>query len=151
MKPRVLFVANARLPTEKAHGHAIVKMCEAYARIGLEVELWYPRRRQPIPRAQETTMFRYYRVPEVFRARAMPNVDVVRAESWLPQRVFRPLVRAHDLIWAWYIARRAARERYTLHHTRNAAVAFWMTRGRLPTLLEVHAPPGANRQRLIRR
>src|SRR5207244_4507602 len=97
MKPRVLFVANARLPTEKAHGHAIVKMCEAYARAGLDVELWHPRRNQPNARLQHATVFDYYAVPEAFRALALPNVDVVRAEAWIPKRLFRYVVRAHDL------------------------------------------------------
>jgi glycosyltransferase involved in cell wall biosynthesis len=151
VKPRILFVANARLPTEKAHGHAIVKMCEAYARIGLDVELWYPRRRQPSDRLRDATVFDYYDVPESFRTRALPNVDVVAAESWLPRRLFRELARAHDLVWAWSVARRAARERFDIHHTRNAAVALCLARAGLPTVLETHSPPAGARRRLIRR
>ena len=150
MKPRVLFVANARMPTEKAHGHAIVKMCEAYSRIGLDTELWHPRRTQPNARLQRATVFDYYAVPAAFRVRALPNIDVMRAESWMPSRTFRYLVRAHDLTWAWFVARRASREEFALHHTRNAAVAFCLTRAGLPTVLEVHSPPTGQRTKLIR-
>lgn len=44
---RLLYLANARLPTEKAHGYQICKMCEAFARTGAEITLMYP---QEIPR-----------------------------------------------------------------------------------------------------
>ena len=42
-------------------------------------------------------------------------------------------------------------ERFALHHTRNAAVAFCLTRAGLPTVLEVHSPPTGQRTKLIRR
>jgi len=43
---KLLYVANARLPTEKAHGVQIVKMCEAFTQNGAEVELLAPFRVQ---------------------------------------------------------------------------------------------------------
>jgi len=151
MRPRLLFVANARLPTEKAHGHAIVKMCEAYANLGLDVELWYPRRKQPDGRREHATVFEYYGVPEGFRARSIKNLDVISAESWFPKRLFRFVTGAHDLIWAWFVARQAKHQRFVLHHTRDAAVALCLARAGLPTLLETHNPPAGMRMRLIRR
>ncbi len=36
---KILYIANIRLPTEKAHGIQIMKMCEAFAHAGAEVEL----------------------------------------------------------------------------------------------------------------
>ena len=44
----VLYVTNARLPTEKAHGLAIVKTCEALARAGHTVLLIAPERHKPL-------------------------------------------------------------------------------------------------------
>jgi len=38
----LLFIANLRLPTEKAYGVQIAKMCETFALQGLEVTLLYP-------------------------------------------------------------------------------------------------------------
>lgn len=40
----MLYIANIRLPTEKAHGIQIMKTCEALAHIGVEVELVVPKR-----------------------------------------------------------------------------------------------------------
>lgn len=41
---RIYYVANARMPTEKAHGIQIAKMCEALIEAGAEVELIVPTR-----------------------------------------------------------------------------------------------------------
>lgn len=41
---RVVYLANVRMPTEKAHGVQILKMCEAFADAGAEVELVVPTR-----------------------------------------------------------------------------------------------------------
>lgn len=41
---KLYYVANARMPTEKAHGIQIAKMCEAFIEAGTDVELVVPRR-----------------------------------------------------------------------------------------------------------
>lgn len=41
---RIFYIANVRMPTEKAHGIQIAKMCEALIEAGAEVELIVPRR-----------------------------------------------------------------------------------------------------------
>src|SRR3989338_4247374 len=41
---KLYFVANARMPTDKAHGIHIAKMCEAFAEAGADVTLVVPRR-----------------------------------------------------------------------------------------------------------
>ena len=41
---KLLYLANIRLPTEKAHGLQIMQNCEAFADVGAEVTLWCARR-----------------------------------------------------------------------------------------------------------
>ena len=120
---RLVYVANARLPTEKAHGYAIVKMCEAYANAGLDVELWHSRRHQDDPRLAVTTVFDFYDVPAVFEVRSVRNIDVIHAESWFPERLYPLLIATHDLSWGWYAARLARRSHAPVCHT-------WMPRWR---------------------
>ena len=57
---KIIYVANARIPTEKAHGGQIMKMCESFADSGLEVDLVLPPRcnRQ----FQGVSPFAYYQV-----------------------------------------------------------------------------------------
>jgi len=39
---KIIYIANIRIPTEKAHGIQIVKMCEAFSNQKLKVELVLP-------------------------------------------------------------------------------------------------------------
>ncbi len=45
---RIYYVANARIPTEKAHGIQIMSMCEAFASLGHEVTLVVPKRKNTL-------------------------------------------------------------------------------------------------------
>lgn len=72
-KTRIFFVTNARLPTEKAHGIAIMKTCEALARAGVEVELIAPRRRNSI----KGDPFSYYGIERLFSLRLLFTLDII--------------------------------------------------------------------------
>ena len=43
--PKIYYIANVRMPTERAHGIQIAKMCEAFMDQGIDVELIVPRRK----------------------------------------------------------------------------------------------------------
>ena len=38
----LIYFSNAHIPTEKAHGIQIMKMCEAFAKQGIELKVIYP-------------------------------------------------------------------------------------------------------------
>ncbi len=47
---RIIYIANARMPTEKAHGIQLAKMCEAFCEQGVSLTLLAPRRGDaPVP------------------------------------------------------------------------------------------------------
>jgi glycosyltransferase involved in cell wall biosynthesis len=147
----VVYVANIRFPTEKAHGFQIAKMCEAMARRGADVVLLHPRRRQPDPSLVGRDPFDFYRVERNFRVRELPNVDVLRAERFLPHRAIQAVAAVHSLAWGRYAARMARRLGADLFCTRDAFVGYWLTALGLPTLLEMHALPGSLQRRVVRR
>ncbi len=70
---RILYIANIRLPTEKAHGVQIAKMCEAFVLQGVEVELVVPTRRTHITE----NPFAYYGVKKVFSIKRIFTFDWV--------------------------------------------------------------------------
>ncbi len=72
-KLKIFYVANARIPTEKAHGIQIMKMCEAFAKAGTEVTLILPRRRNPI----KGDPFSYYGVKPIFKIKKLPALDML--------------------------------------------------------------------------
>ncbi|MBI4132365.1 MAG: glycosyltransferase family 4 protein [Candidatus Sungbacteria bacterium] len=73
---RIFYVTNARLPTEKAHGLATVKLCAAFAKQGAEVIIFAPRRSNPL----KIDLYEYYGVERNFRIFYLPSVDLL----WLP-------------------------------------------------------------------
>ena len=71
---KVLYVANFRIPTERAHGIQVVKTCEALANAGAEVELVLPARRNAIA----DDLFAYYGVNRTFSVVTLSTPDFVR-------------------------------------------------------------------------
>ncbi len=70
---KILYLASARIPTEKAHGLQIMKMCEAFARLGHTVELVVPRRND----ALSEDPFDYYGIKRIFAIRVLPALQTV--------------------------------------------------------------------------
>jgi hypothetical protein len=66
---KLYYIANARMPTEKAHGIQIAKMCEAFIEAGIELELIVPTRK--------TT-------PESVREFYSLRVEVPMRRLWVP-------------------------------------------------------------------
>ena len=61
----MLYIANARIPTEKAHGLQIIKMVEAFART-IDVKLIIPHRFQSKALKQVKDVYDYYDVAKIF-------------------------------------------------------------------------------------
>ena len=70
---KILYIADIRLPTEKAHGLQIMKTCEAFAEAGHNLELVIPTRRNRL----QADPFSYYQVSSVFRITPLRVPDFV--------------------------------------------------------------------------
>ena len=75
---KLVYVANVRIPTGKAHGVQIMKMCEAFADSGTEVELWVPTRYNII----KADPFDHFHTKRNFKIVKIPSLDLVRF-GWL--------------------------------------------------------------------
>ncbi len=69
---KLIYIDSARLPTEKAHGYQTCKMCEEFARAGIEVELLIPNRSNQI----KQDIFSYYGLQKNFKVKKLfcPNL-----------------------------------------------------------------------------
>lgn len=70
---KILYIANIRIPTEKAHGIQIMNTCAALARAGGEVELVVPRRRNTIT----SDPFDFYGLKKSFAIRNLFSIDLI--------------------------------------------------------------------------
>lgn len=95
---KIVYIANARIPTEKAHGLQIVKTCEALAQAGQEVILIIPRRKNHLT----TDPFDFYQVKNNFKIIKISCLDIVswgRWGFWLESLSFGLGALVHT--WSW--------------------------------------------------
>lgn len=95
---KICYIANARIPTEKAHGIQIMKMCEAFALSGNEVELIVPVRDNPIMQ----DAFDFYHIKEeardLIKIRYIKSINLLRFKKvgfWLQTWWFSELASIH--------------------------------------------------------
>lgn len=68
---KIIYVTHARLPTEKAHGRAVVKLCEAFVKEGIDVELVIPR----LWAQKEIDILSWYHVSSAFEIKKISCID----------------------------------------------------------------------------
>ncbi|MDP3784930.1 MAG: glycosyltransferase [bacterium] len=81
---KLVYLANMRLPTERAHGVQIMKMCEAFSDLGAQVLLVLPRRFTKI----KADPFEYYSVKRNFAVVKLPVLDLIPLDSILGNLAF---------------------------------------------------------------
>ncbi len=124
---RFYYIANIRLPTEKAHGVQIMEMCAAFAKAGADVHLLVPRRATPIIE----NPFTYYGINKTFSIKYLWCVDAV---GW-PIGALGFWIQTITFLW---MARRVlARESSDVLYTREPRVGLMFKN----FVLEVHDLP----------
>lgn len=104
----IAYIVNARIPTEKAHGLQIVRVCDALARLGHSVRLVVPNRKNDIT----TDAFSYYGLTKSFDIEQLPVID----------RGFR--IQAVSFLWSLFSLKIS---KDTAIITRNPEIAFLFT------------------------
>jgi len=74
---KLLYIANARIPTEKAHGLQIMQNCEAFADAGADVTLWAAARHNTPELRSVRDSFAHYGVQPKFRLLRLPCIDLM--------------------------------------------------------------------------
>jgi len=69
----ILYIANARIPTEKAHGLQIINMCESFANSGVQVKLILPTRINK--NYKDSNPFDFYSVKNNFEILKLKSID----------------------------------------------------------------------------
>lgn len=81
---KLIYIVNARIPTEKAHGIQIMKMCEAFSKLEvrgarLDVELLIPKRFNWI----KGDPFEYYGIESNFKIKKLPCLDLIPLDKYI--------------------------------------------------------------------
>lgn len=133
MTKKLYYITRARIPSEKAHSFQIVKMCEAFANLGLLVTLVLPKRRNSI----EVSLFSYYNLVNSF------SLNYI----WVPQlirqgRIGRILFWFEGLIFILQLSWSLKVSKEDLIVTRSLEVALFYSLLKYQNIIfEVHDWP----------
>ncbi len=123
---RLIYAANARVPSEKAHPYQIVQMCEAFADAGADVTLLYARRRNP-PDLNTLDVWKHYGVQRNFAAERLPCLDLYplarRLRGRLAGMVDRLATAAEIATYHLSLLAWLAREQEAIIYSRDAITA----------------------------
>jgi glycosyltransferase involved in cell wall biosynthesis len=112
----ILYTANARLPSEKAHPYQIIKTCEAFVENGIDLELILPFRVQ-----RRVNIWKYYGIKERFKIKRLPSLDLI----WINLLVSHPLpffIQATS--FAFFATIYALFRKADIYYTRDRYFAF---------------------------
>lgn len=133
---KLIYIANARIPTEKAHGTQIVRTCEALALAGVPVELWLPNRSQN-QILENLNLFDFYDCKKVFRVKKIPCIDLLSISSRFGKTfdIFAYHLQELSFIFSLLFQDYGNKVIYTRSFLAAAGVKFFH---RVPVYFEVH-------------
>jgi glycosyltransferase involved in cell wall biosynthesis len=126
---KIIYLANIRLPTEKAHGWQIMKMCEAFTDLGHEVELVVPRRLNNLT----ADAFAYYNLPKKFKIIKLPCLDLIFMDKVIGNLAFWLASVTFFIFCKFYLPFR----KHDIVYTREEQFFSWLK----PAYLELHTLP----------
>jgi len=124
-KPKLLYImaGGSTIPNEKAHSVQIMKMCEAFTRMGLEVELFTPDIR--IDRKLENVdPFKYYGIEDRFKITRIPCLDL---GSVYKHKYVKKLFYVQAFFYAFMATFYALRRNSDIIYTRDFYTALILT------------------------
>lgn len=127
---KLIYIANLRLPTEKAYGIQIAKMCEAFADLGVAVTLIFPFRKSPYVKGD---IHYYYSVKNNFEAKRIWAPDF-----YFPGRLDKISFHIKNFISAVFLSIYALFKKSDLIYSRDELPIFLLSFFRKNLVYEAH-------------
>ena len=98
---KLTYITNARVPSHRAHPYQTVKMCEAFAGHGVDVELVLRTgARTPEKSRHLREVWQYYGVSRHFRIKKLPSLNLRWLDNYATKHGFRGLGLIYYLLQA---------------------------------------------------
>ena len=138
---KIIYIVNTRMPTEKAHGYQIVKVCQGLAALGHKVELWVPKRLNFISQ----NIFDYYKIENNFKINYLGGVDFFRFEKVIGSQL---AFLGQSLFFS--LAVLIKRPQAEIIYTRNPEVV-WVLKKQSKVVFSAHNFPSSKVKRLLQK
>lgn len=128
----LVYLANVRLPTEKAHGIQIMKTCEALAKQGVTIDLVVPRRFNSL----KGDPFEFYQIQKNFSLTRLFCLDLISLNVfgalgfWIESWTFFRSVQKY-----------VQNKKSSLFYTRDLSIAYWLSKKNANVFYEIHSLP----------
>ncbi len=127
---KLVYLANLRLPTEKAYGIQIAKMCEAFANNGHQVKLLYPYRKNP---SINQDIFSYYSIKNNFETKEVKSKDF-----YFPGFLDKIAFIIKNYFSANTLIKEALKEDANIYYTRDEHIAYILNKQNKNVVFECH-------------
>jgi glycosyltransferase involved in cell wall biosynthesis len=134
MAESVVVLRAGWLPTRQANGIQTVRMCEAFASLGLQVSLYY----LPQPRIHEDIR-KYYDIRGPIDLKRFPRAVLPLRKHFKLNHKWSAIPSfVHAFFWCGFAVQLASREDALFYFVREPMLAWWLGVRNLPTVLEIH-------------
>lgn len=139
---KIAYCTNVRLPSERAHSHQIAQVCDALSRLGHDVTLFAPFRKNIVTDDYWT----YYHAERNVKLRHLGHFDPIHS---------RLLPGVLGLLTLNALLRKALKKelmhtQFDLLYTRSAALLRPLLNAGLPVILELHQLPRRNKRAFVK-
>lgn len=134
MAGSVVVLRTGWLPTRQANGVQTVRMCEAFAALGLRVTLYY------IPQSgMRDDIVKYYDIKTPIDLKRFPRAVLPWRKHFKLNNGWSAIPSfVHAFFWCGFVAQLASREDALFYFVREPMLAWWLGLRNLPTVLEIH-------------
>lgn len=126
---KLFYIVNAKIPTDKANGYQISKMCEEFVNAGLEVELWVPTRESLF----QGDPFEFYGIEKNFKFKKIKNYDFIKYHKYIGKYGFWLQSIAYFLKLLFKKI-----DKDTIIYSRNPEIVWLFSLRGYKTIFEVH-------------
>ena len=135
---RIAYCTNVRLPSERAHGHQVARVCDALAALGHEVEIFVPQRRNSI----QDDYWTFHKADRRVQLTYLGKFDPI---DWpIPKFLQLFLLNFQFTI---SICKKLQMQKTAIIYTRSPALLSTLLKTKIPVALELHTLPKRGRSR----
>ena len=147
---KLIYLANNRIPSEKANSLQIMQMCAAFSQAGVDLQLIVPRRRQPRLMRSVADPFAYYGLDRTFSIVRIPCLDALEvAPTALQHPAFAIQSASFSLGVGAYLTTHSADLYYSRDPLSTILLALAPARIRARSVYEAHTFPRAGFRRSL--
>lgn len=127
----IAYIADGRMPTKKAYGYQIAKMCEQFGLLGHKVTLWIPKRKSSI----KQSVHEFYGVKDNFVVKEVESQDMTG--TMLDRFAISYYIRQLSFLFS---LRKRLKDSTQLLYTRDVMIARFFSKKHV-VYLELHSIP----------